>query len=175
MITACLVTGAPGSGKTTLLRDVAAAFKGRAGGFYTEEMRSKGTREGFSLVTLDSERVTLSHVDLPGRPRVGKYGVDVTALERVGVAAVREAVRRDDLIVIDEIGKMELFSPAFREVVLEALNSGKRVLGTIMMAPHPFADGVKRLPQVRVIVLAKDNRQQVKADVLHWLETPERT
>ena len=74
-------------------------------------------------------------------------------------------------VVIDEIGKMELLSPAFRDVLLEALNSGKRLLGTIMLQPHPFADLIKRNPRVQVLLLTKTNRQQVFDQVTEWMQS----
>ncbi len=74
-----------------------------------------------------------------------------------------------DLIVIDEIGKMELFSPRFREAVLKAIGSGKKVLGTIMLNPHPFADEVKRRPNVKLIELTRSNHQQILREIIDWL------
>ena len=82
-------------------------------------------------------------------------------MDRLGVAALRQALKESDLIVIDEIGKMELMSPRFKEVVTQAINSGRRVLGTIMLNPHPFADEIKRHPEVEVLLVTRDTRLQV--------------
>ena len=168
-----LLTGAPGTGKTSLIRQVVARMQGRAGGFYTEEIRTRGTRQGFRLVTLDGQDAVLAHVNTVSRYRVGKYGVDVDSLERVGVPALRKAAQQCDLVVIDEIGKMELFSPSFREAVSEVIDSGKRVLGTIMLKPHPWADAIKCRPQVNLIVVTRANYHQVLRELLHWLEVTE--
>ena len=111
----------------------------------------------------------MAHVDLPGPFRVGKYGVDVAALERVGVKALRKAIEEKGLVVVDEIGKMELFSTAFREAVAQVLERG-RVLGTIMLAPHPVADRIKALPQVQVLLLTRSNFQARLQEVRAWLE-----
>ena len=74
-------------------------------------------------------------------------------------------------MVIDEIGKMELLSPQFREAMLRAINNGKRVLGTIMLGPHPLADEVKRHPEVKVLLVISGNRNQVLKEILNWLGT----
>jgi nucleoside-triphosphatase THEP1 len=95
--------------------------------------------------------------------------VDTDAFDRVGVAALRQALKESDLVVIDEIGKMELLSPEFREAVTQVLDSGKKVLGTIMLNPHPFADEIKRHPEVEVLLVTRDNRPQVMNKVLNWL------
>jgi nucleoside-triphosphatase len=170
MASVYLLTGSPGTGKTTVIRQAIAGAEIKAGGFYTEEIRSGGTRQGFRIVTIDGQDAIMAHVDNPSRYRVSKYGVDITNLDNIGVAAIERAIEESDLIVIDEIGKMELFSARFREAVLKAIDSGKKVLGTIMLNPHPFADEIKRHPNVKVIELTRANHDQVLKEILDWLK-----
>jgi nucleoside-triphosphatase len=162
---AILLTGAPGSGKTTLLRRVVAQIDRPAGGFYTQEIRVRGVRQGFEIVTLDGRRATLAHVDIGGRPRVSKYGVDLAALETTAVTAIRDAVAAEHLVVIDEIGPMEILSTPFREAVLEALQSRSPVLGTIVQRRQPFADRVKVMPGVTVLEVRRDNQEALLAQI----------
>jgi len=164
-----LLTGRPGAGKTSLIKQAVSEFKGKAGGFYTEEIRSRGTRLGFKLVTLDGQEAILAHVDIHSRYRVSKYGVDIDSLDRVGVSALQQAAEQCDLVVVDEIGKMELFSANFREAVLQIIGSEKRVLGTIMLNPNPWADAIKRQPQVNLVEVTRVNYHQVLDDLRHWL------
>jgi len=168
---ACLLSGGPGTGKTTIIKQAISNWQGRAGGFYTEEIRAGGVRQGFMIVTLYGRSAALAGVNIKSPYQVSKYGVDIEALDKVGVSAIREATRECDLVVIDEIGKMELFSPAFKEAVLEAISSGKRVLGTIMLSPHPWADQIKRHPDVAVVPLTRENRSQVLRQVLEWVKS----
>jgi nucleoside-triphosphatase len=166
---ALLLTGKPGTGKTALIKEALVRTKVKAGGFYTEEIRTKGIRQGFRIVTLDGQEAILAHVGISSPYRVSKYKVDTDALDRVGVSALLQALKESDLIVIDEIGNMELLSPQFREAVTEAINSGKKVLGTIMLNPHPFADEIKRRPEVETLPVNRDNRPEVMREVLNWL------
>ena len=168
-----LLTGRPGTGKTSLIKRAVAELEGRAGGFYTEEIRSQGTRLGFRLVTLDGQEAVLAHVNFNKRYRVGKYGVDIESLNRTGVSALRRAVEHSDLVVVDEIGKMELFSADFREAVKEIVASGKMALGTIMFDSNPWADVIKRHSQVNLLMVTRDNRHQVLSDIRHWLSAAE--
>jgi len=166
---AYLLTGAPGVGKTTIIKQALAGFKGKAGGFYTQELRVHGVRQGFEIITLDGNSVILAHINIPSPYQVSKYGVDINNLDQVGVSALRKATREGDIVVVDEIGKMELFSPAFREVVLEALESGKRILGTIMLPSHPWADKIKQRPEVKVLEVTRTNQREVLGEVVGWL------
>ena len=166
---AFLLTGKPGTGKTALIKEALAMTKVKGGGFYTEEIRTGGIRQGFRIVTLDGQEATLAHVGISSPHQVSKYRVDTDSLNRVGVSALRRALKESDLIVIDEIGKMELLSPQFREAVTQAINSGKKVLGTIILNPHPFADEIKRHPEVETLLVTRENRTEVMRKVLNWL------
>ena len=166
---AYLLTGAPGVGKTTIIKRALANFKGKVGGFYTQELRLQGVRQGFEIITLNGNRAILAHTNIHSPYRVSKYGVDINNLDKVGVSALKKAIRESDIVVIDEIGKMELLSPAFREAVLEALESGKRILGTIMLPSHPWADKIKKRPEVKVLEVTRTNHQKVLEEVAGWL------
>jgi nucleoside-triphosphatase len=164
-----LLTGQPGTGKTALIKEALAMTEVKAAGFYTEEIRTGGIRQGFRIVTLDGQEAILAHVGISSPYQVSKYRVDTDALDRVGVSVLRQALKETELIVIDEIGKMELLSPQFKEAVTQAINSGKKVLGTIMLNPHPFADEIKRHPEVETLLITRDNRTEVMKKVLNWL------
>lgn len=166
---ALLLTGPPGSGKTTLLQQVVTRLGSRAGGFYTTELREKGSRVGFEIVTLTGERDILAHVRCASPYRVGRYGVDLNALERVGVSALRRAISAGQLVVVDEIGKMELGSAAFRHAVLEALESGAWLLGAILQPAHAWADALKRDRRVLVLPVTRGTRDEVRQQVLAWV------
>jgi len=164
-----LLTGKPGTGKTNLIKEALLRAKRgnlKAGGFYTEEIRSSGIRQGF---TLDGKEAILAHVNISSPFQVSKYKVDVDNLNKVGVSATQRALQECDLIIIDEIGKMELLSPQFRETVWQAINGGKKVLGTIMLNPNPFCDEIKHHPEVKVLLVTRDNRKQALAEIQSWL------
>jgi nucleoside-triphosphatase len=165
-----LLTGRPGTGKTSLIKQAVAEVTIKAGGFYTEEIRSQGIRQGFRLVALDGQSTILAHIEIQSPYHVGKYGVDINALDRVGVSALKQAAQQCELVIIDEIGRMELFSTNFREVVLQIIDSGRRLLGTIMLNPNPWADAIKRYPQVELVPVNRNNYNQVLAELQQWLK-----
>ena len=168
-----LLTGTPGTGKTSLIKQAVAGMKGDAGGFYTEEIRTRGARQGFRLVTLDGKDTVLAHVNFDSPHRVGKYGVNIDSLDKVGVPALCKAAQQCELIIIDEIGKMEMLSANFREVVSHMVDSGKRVLGTITFNPHPWADAIKLHSQVNLITVTRTNHQKVLEEIRRWLKATE--
>jgi len=169
MANVLLLTGKPGTGKTSLIKEAIARAGAKAGGFYTEEIRSSGIRQGFKIITLDGKEAILAHVNFTSPFQVSKYKVDIDSLNKVGVSAIQQALRECDVILIDEIGKMELLSPQFRETVWQAINGGKKVLGTIMLNPNPFADEIKHHPEVKTLLVTGDNRKQALAEIQSWL------
>jgi len=166
-----LLTGRPGVGKTTIIKQVAQALGERAGGFYTEEIRGPGGRKGFRLVTIlaGGREAIVAHHEFRTRNRVGRYGVDVATLDAVGVAALREAMRSRDVIIVDEIGKMELFSGEFRGAVLKAMSSSKIVVATVMQQNHDWVVALKGMPQVTMWQVTESNRNEMSASVMQWI------
>lgn len=168
---AFLLTGRPGVGKTTVIQAVVARLGAGAGGFYTTEIREGGRRTGFRLIALDGRVGILASVNTLGPYRVGRYGVRLQDLERIGVEALRRAVEQPgvEVVVIDEIGRMELFSPAFRQAVQGALASPKPVLATVMARSQPWVDAIKARSGVTLMEVTVANRQALPDQILRWL------
>ena len=160
-----LLTGRPGCGKTTLVRRVVKELAQSAGGFYTEEIRERGLRRGFKIVTLDGKEGVFAHVNFKTHQRLGKYGLDFSPLETISIEAVRKAIREREVTVIDEIGPMEIRSAIFRDVVNEAFNSRAPLLGTITARPFPFTDAIKKRRDVTLIEIRGDNREQLVSEL----------
>ena len=156
-----LLTGRPGCGKTTLIKRVVKEVALPAGGFYTEEIRERGGRIGFKIITLEGEEAVFARVDFKTPERLGKYGLDLSALETMAVAALRTAARARQLVVIDEIGPMEIRSAIFRDAVNEVLESGAPVLATITARSFPFTDAIKKRPEITMIEVRPNNRDQL--------------
>lgn len=88
---------------------------------------------------------------------MGKYAVDVSAFEQLALPQLRP-MPGVQLYVVDEVGKMELFSPAFFPAVQALLDAAPLVLGTLPARPMPEADAVKRRPDITLLTLTRDNR-----------------
>lgn len=171
MAQSLFLVGRPGVGKTTIIKGIAQALGEDADGFYTEEMREHGKRQGFRLVGLRGETATLAHIGLKGRgrPRVGRYGVAVSAVDQVGVAALERAMTVGRVVIIDEIGKMELFSAAFKEAVLAAMESSAPTIATVMVRSHPWVDALKARPDVTLWEVTIANRDDMPSRVVSWV------
>src|SRR6266536_2788099 len=158
-----LLEGRPGAGKSTVARRLADRLREAqipVSGFVTEEIRERGRRLGFSLERLGGERGVLAHVELSGPPRVGRYGVDLAALERLAIPALEQA-GEDDVVVVDELGKMELASRAFREALSALLDRPVPVVATVQSASHPFTDALKRRRDIETLRVTTANRNEL--------------
>ncbi len=166
-----LLTGSPGVGKTTLLLKVVEALRARGysvGGMISREVRLGGTRMGFEILDLASDkRGWLAHVNQKTGPQVGKYRVNLADLESVGVHAVLKAIRECDVVAVDEIGPMELFSEKFRKAIQQAVESGKLVVGVIhWKARDKLIDEVKRRPDAEIFTVTFENRDKLHQTVV---------
>jgi len=159
-----LITGRPGIGKTTVVKKIMEMCSGaglKVGGMITYEIREGGRRVGFKVIDVSIGREgTLARVGLSGRFRIGRYTVNLNDLEDVGVRAIRRALSDADVVVIDEIGPMELFSDEFKRAVEDAFNSEKPVIATIHIRAdrYPLCRRIKRLSGVKVYVTSYSNR-----------------
>jgi nucleoside-triphosphatase len=161
-----LITGPPGCGKTTLIKRIADSVSVSLNGFFTAEIRKGNTRVGFEVESFVGDKAVLSHVDIRSPNRVGKYGVDIEAFEKIAQREIEEAINHKKLLIVDEIGKMELYSDRFRFLILAAFNSEIPIVATILEKPHQFADKLKILDDVELIQLKRDNSQQTLNDIL---------
>ncbi len=156
-----LLTGRPGVGKTTIIKKAIEGLEIRVGGFYTEEIRKGGRRVGFGIKSMAGDEGILAHVDCQSPYRVSKYGVNIADLERVGCKALEEAMEGAALIVMDEIGRMELYSVRFQEIVMRALSSPVPVLGTLQARRNEFLERIMERDDVEIIWVTEKNRNEL--------------
>ncbi len=162
------VTGPPRTGKTTVVLKTANELKSggyRIGGMVTREVRKEGFRVGFEILDYGSNRkMWLAHVHHPVGPRVGRYRVNLESLELIGAPAILEALEKSDVVLIDEVGPMELCSEPFRNAVEKAICSFKPVLGTIhWKAKHVLVKRVKSRGDVEMVEVTHETREKLPA------------
>jgi len=163
-----LLTGPPRCGKTTVVEKVVARFPGKAAGFYTREVRQGGVRVGFEIVTLDGKTALLSHVDFPGPCRVGKYGVDLEKFHRVALPAL-EPAPGIDLIVVDEVGKMECFSSRFVAAMERLWRQPLPLLVTVAAKGGGYIAAIKEKQDKILLTVTPANRDELPNEILDLL------
>ncbi|MCS7103714.1 MAG: hypothetical protein NZ992_07545, partial [Candidatus Korarchaeum sp.] len=133
-----IITGRPGSGKSTciaMLMDGLMSKGIRFGGIRTPEVRERGVRIGFIVEDLlTGDRDVFASIKFKGGPSISKYVVDLRRFESVAIPALTRAFRECEVILIDEIGKMELLSSKFVEIIREIWRSNSIVVGTAPLA-----------------------------------------
>jgi len=166
-----VITGRPGTGKTTLVKRLL-AYLPRADGFITEEIRDGKMRIGFKIIALNGEEGLLARKGFPSSCRLGSYGVNINDLEKVGVKALKRALAQKVTVVIDEIGKMELFSRKFRETVRIVLESDQDTIAVVQMSPLPFLRDILAKPGLCVYEVTRENREQLFSSIREKLKQP---
>lgn len=168
-----MITGPPRCGKTTFIKKISqdVSLLEKVGGFITEELREGGKRVGFKIISFsDKKEGFLARKGFSSPYRVGSYGVNLEDLERIGCSAIAEALNSEKIILVDEIGKMELFSEKFKNILVQALNSPQKMLATIMERRNEFVDRIKNRKDVKLVHLYRDNFEKVFAETQNWLK-----
>jgi len=161
-----LITGAPGIGKSTVLIRTVEALKKmgfKVGGMVSREARDRGTRVGFEISDFETEQKGwLAHVDQPNGPQVSKYRVNLSDLESIGASSIRNAVTKAQIVIVDEIGPIELYSSSFKEALVQAINSDKPLLGVIhQRARDPLIDSIRKRDDVEITEVTYANRGHI--------------
>jgi nucleoside-triphosphatase THEP1 len=167
-----LLTGPPRCGKTTVIQKVIEALGDwRLCGFYTEEMRSSdGRRLGFEAIGLGGTSTVLAHVGCRTHRRVGRYGVRVREFEALVEEELARPAGQVDLIVIDEIGKMESYSTLFVNATRRALDGPLPVLATVAQRGAGFISEAKQRSDVELLVVSDQNRDTLPAALVKRLQ-----
>jgi nucleoside-triphosphatase len=154
------VTGPPQCGKSTLIERVVRKIQTPTTGFYTRELRKKGKRVGFSITTMDGKEGVLAHQHIRSPYKVGKYGVNLDHIDRIAVPSMIPS-KSEEIIVIDEIGKMECFSPLFRQTLMKILDSENPIIASIAQKGDRFIQEIKQREDILLLQISEKNRDEM--------------
>jgi len=152
-----------------LIEKVVSRIERPVTGFFTREIKGKGRRVGFSINTLDGREGILAHENIKSQLRVGKYGVNLKDIEAIAVPSMIPT-RRVQIVVIDEIGKMECFSRLFKETLIRILGSSNRMIGSIAEKGDHFIQRIKERDDVMVIMITTQNRDILVDQILDSIQ-----
>ncbi|HUV02246.1 MAG TPA: NTPase [Desulfobacteria bacterium] len=164
------LTGKPRIGKSTIIKEVIGRLKAEGivvGGMLTADMHDGGRRVGFSIEDIRTgETGILAHVQLHRHgPTVGKYTVNLTDLDAIGAHSITSALAQSDLIVIDEIGPMELKSTRFLDAVENALSSDKQLIVTVhQRSAHELVRRIKSA--FEILEVTEANRDELATVIM---------
>lgn len=163
------LTGPPSSGKTTVIKKVLAKLQRKATGFHTEEIKKNAKRVGFLMKTLDGKEGLLGHEEIKSRFHIRRYGVSIENIENLAVPSITPH-SEDEIIIIDEIGKMECFSEKFCDIALKALDAENVVLGTIAVGGTDFIRKVKERKDIKIYEVTVQNRDVLPEQLIEEIE-----
>lgn len=164
MVPRIAVTGSPGVGKSTLVEKVVKASELNVGGVLARERRYKDRRTGFELLDLSTGALGILADETGSGPQLGKYRVHPEDLDGIGAGAIKAALKCD-LIVVDEIGPMELSSRKFVSAVETAIASSKPMLVVLHeWSNHRLAKKIRST--FNVITVTPENRDALADEIL---------
>ncbi len=170
-----LISGIPGVGKTNLITKLSQVLEDfHPAGFYTAEIREGGKRVGFEMISFEGKRGLLSHIRTKSAYRVGKYGVDIRSFEDF-LDTIPFFSSKRNLIIIDEIGKMECFSEKFRSLLIEILDADKWVIATIALRGSGLISEVKKREDMKLFEITQKNRDSLLSEILKKVKADQRS
>ncbi|WP_457642119.1 NTPase [Persephonella sp.] len=168
-----VLTGKPGIGKTTVIKKVMNFLGEQAVGFYTEDYRDKtGKRKGFKIITSDGNEEILADKSIKSKYRVGSYGVNLEGFEKIVIPILEKVLKdRERILIIDEIGKMELFSEKFVRLIKKIFDDKYRtIVATVPVKDvHPVVGWIKKLPDAVLIEVIYENRDKLSGKIVELL------
>ena len=157
------LTGSPGIGKSTLVAKVVQASKRSVGGVLARDRRYKDRRIGFELLDLSTGAVGILADETGSGPQLGKYRVHPEDLDCIGAHAIESALKCD-LIVVDEVGPMELSSRRFVSAVENAISSDRPMLVVLHeWSNHRLAKKIRST--FKVITVTRENRDTIAQEI----------
>ena len=168
------LTGQPGVGKTTIIRQIVRELANngkRLGGMISSEIRESGERIGFEIEDIATGKSgMLAQKEMRvGAPTVGKYHVNIADIERIGVTAIRNAIREADVVIVDEVGPMELKSEQFILAVEDAIASRKNFVGTVHKGSVHSLIRIVRNANCKIIDVNLRNRNLIAPEIVNEL------
>lgn len=168
-----LITGPPAIGKTTLIKKLFDSLSHlNPAGFYTQEIREKGVRKGFELISFHDKKRVLSHVKIKSSFRVGKYGVDVPGFENF-LDSISFFNPENCIVIIDEIGRMECFSNKFTVLLAKILDSEKQLIAAAALKGTGMIEDIKKRNDVVLFEMTHSNRDNLLSEILKLEENYE--
>jgi nucleoside-triphosphatase len=166
-----LLTGEPRVGKTTALKKIIQIIgESNCSGFYTEEIRDEFDRIGFDCVSLDGRRTRIADINFKSDIRMGRYGIDIEAFEDIALKAIKTSLGSNKVIIIDEIGPIQLLSLRFKQEVYSILASPNCVIGTIFYNKHSDIDEIKKVPGIKLYRITNECRDTIMEDIFHHIQ-----
>lgn len=163
------ITGNPGVGKSTVCQNVVKGLSCTYGGMVSAEIRGKGERAGFEIMDIATGKKGILANRKGTGPGVGRYHVNLGDLDNIGVAAIRNALD-SELIIIDEIAPMEFMSGEFVAAVEEALDSEKSMLVVLhQKSNHPLAKRIRK--EFQVFTVTQENRERLVSEIVEKLKS----
>ncbi len=121
-------------------------------------------------------RKQLSRIDSKSGPKVGKYLVDIKSFESIAIPLISlnqtelKESSKTLIIIIDEIGKMEMFSDLFKRTIRQLFDSNINILATIPVQQNlELVQELRNRSDSKEICVERSNRDLLVDKVVRML------
>ena len=162
-----LICGQRGAGKTTLISRIMSETSLPVHGYRTvvDSIDNDGVKT-ICMYPVRSNKRTETKGTVIGHTRNKVIDVNYDTFDYLGVSLIE---KRDEngILIMDEIGFMEIGSDRFCREVIKAFDNCLHIIAAIKAEDHgyKYLRMIKEHPYVRVLDLTEDNRQEIYASV----------
>ena len=169
------ITGLPEAGKTFALRKVIEMLEDDnaiVGGMLTEPILDNGEKVGFNVIDwMTKQEGVIAHKNHESKTIVGDFGINLDILETIGVGAINSASEDAEIIIIDEVGKIEVESDLFIDAVKRALDTDKPLILTLhKKSRNPLLQDIRRRDDVRILEVTPINRNLLPYKIIKLMK-----
>lgn len=155
------VTGEKGIGKSFLIRRLMEAWQGKCHGFLTLPYTIEGKRKGFYLHSLQKPKGIEN--DLPVSVQWGEttcFPITET-FERLGCAALDTVYNKEDLVIMDELGRLEGQAFLFQQAVERILDGENMTFCVVKKEDVPFLNRIRGRKDVCLLDLDRNVSEKI--------------
>ncbi len=164
------LTGPLHIGKSTIINKVIQQWpEWKIGGFRTRPVFDNAQKCGFIFQSFDGQEDCFAHTEMNSPDQFDVYHYDANIFETLGCSALGRSLSESDLIVMDEIGVMEIRARQFQQMIVRCLDAPVWVIGAFQQRADWFRKLLANRSDTVIFEVDSANRDELVQRIIALL------